>query len=106
MAVTTTRTQKQRVPGNQKFTVTSVTFDSSYAEGGEPLTAAQLGLTKVDFAMCNLTNGTEASEKWVMAPFYTPSTSKIHLQDAKTGKELAKEVNCEKVTVTVVAFGR
>lgn len=34
---------------NQRLTYADVTFDSSYATGGESLTPAQLGLTVIDF---------------------------------------------------------
>ena len=34
--------------GNKKETLTSVTFDSSYATGGETLAVSQLGLTYAD----------------------------------------------------------
>ncbi|HEU5115577.1 MAG TPA: hypothetical protein VFT74_02770 [Isosphaeraceae bacterium] len=94
-----------RISGNQRKTVYDVTFDSSYAEGGEPLTQKELGLSKIEYAEVTFKNGTEASEKWVAAGEYTPSEEKIHLQDLKTGKELAKETNCEKVKVRVVSYG-
>lgn len=35
--------------GNKKVVVVDVTFDSSYPTGGESLTAANLGLTKIQY---------------------------------------------------------
>lgn len=88
------------------LTLTEVQLSNSYPEGGEPCTAAQLGLASVDFAFAQIVNGTEATEKWIGEAWYTPSTAKLHLQDVKTGKELAKETNTEKVKLQVLAFGK
>lgn len=104
MAATAAINRIAAIPGF--VTETTVTLDNSYAEGGEAVTASQLGLASVDFAICTVVNGTEASEKWVSGAWYTPSTAKVHLQDAKTGKELAKEVDASKVKIQVVAFGK
>lgn len=85
-------------------TVTDVTLDSSYLEGGESLTAAQLGLQTVDRAECFMKNGSE-SEEWVGFATYTPADSKIHLFSVKTGKEVASTKDMSKVVVRVVAMG-
>jgi len=37
------------VPGNRKFVTADVTFDSSYATGGEAISVSSLGLTRLDF---------------------------------------------------------
>lgn len=47
MAVTVTDIART-VFGNKRAVVAEITFDSSYPTGGEPLTAAQLGLASVD----------------------------------------------------------
>ena len=50
MALTLARvTGADRVEGNKKVKVRDVTFDSSYATGGESLTAADVGLKKIEF---------------------------------------------------------
>jgi hypothetical protein len=95
-----------RVVGAQRETITNVTMDSSYLEGGEPLTAAQLGLNIVDSTVCNVIAGTESSTLRGIAAYYTPSTSLIHVIDDATGKEVASTGNLEKVVVQVVARGR
>lgn len=88
------------------YTVTTVTLDSSYEEGGEKLTAAQLGLASVDHALCGIKNPTEAEATPIMAPWYDASAGRLHLNDSKTQKELAAAKNLEKVTVVVTAFGK
>ncbi len=101
MAATVSSVQSAAHP--QFYTVTDVTLDNSYAEGGEEVTAAQLNLASVDFAICNILNGSE-SEEWVSEAYY--SAGKVHLISAKTGKEVAKEKDMSKVKVRVLAFGK
>lgn len=86
------------------MTVTEVTFDNNYAEGGEAFTPANAGLSSFTHTpICTLVNGSE-SEKWVTGAWY--ASEKLHLLDAKTGKELAKETDVSKVKVLVFAFGK
>ena len=103
MGVVAASVKKRRVPGSEKRTITKVTFDNSYAEGGEALTAAQLGLKKVKSALCQVIHGSEAEGS--PTAWYEPSTSKIHLIGSKTGKEVAGAVDCSKVVVEVTAYG-
>lgn len=86
-------------------TVTDVTCSEKYVEGGESLTAANLGLATVDYAICQLKNGSEG-EDFIAAAYYDPAKALLHLIDAKTGKEVAKEVNASKVVVRVIAHGK
>lgn len=104
MAVTSASVLTARNTGF--FTVTDVTLDSSYAEGGEPLTAAELGMASVDFATCSVKNGSESEAVPIMGPWYDPAKALLHLNDAKTQKELAKEKDVSKVVVRVLAFGK
>jgi hypothetical protein len=39
--------------GNKKIKIRDVTFDSSYPTGGEPLTAADVGLKRIDQVLCD-----------------------------------------------------
>jgi hypothetical protein len=105
MGVATARTQKARVPGTERRTVTKVTFDNSYEANGEPLPAAKLGLQHVDFAICTVIHGSEAEGVGTGAS-YEAATGKIHLLNSKTGKEVVAAVDCSHVVVEVVAFGR
>jgi hypothetical protein len=98
--------KQTRIPGAERVTVTTVTFDNSYLEGGEPLTAKELGLRTVNYAICTMTNGSEEATVRAGDPYYTPATSKIHLIDNATGKEVASTKDMSKVVVQVVAFGK
>lgn len=104
MGVATEEIQKRRVPGSQKETITKVTFDNSYEAGGEPLAAAKLGLKTVKSAICVLIHGSEA-EGVGSSAWYDAAAGKIHLQNAKTGKEVAGAVDCSHVVVEVHAKG-
>ena len=105
MPVTVAAVQTARPPGAERRTITTVTLDNSYAEGGEPLTAAQLGLTKVTFAECSVVNGSELEANPVDTAYYTPATSKIHVIDGKTSKEMAGTKDMSKVVIQVTAYG-
>ena len=92
-------------PGVPKFyTVTEVTFDSSYAEGGESFTPAQAGLASIDHAFVTVVNGSEEATVRPTNCFY--KEEKLHLIDSATGKEVAGTKNMEKVKVQVFAFGK
>ncbi len=53
-----TITEKNRsVFGNKKIVIADIDFDTSYPTGGEGLTAANLGLTGVDFLQVSGKNG-------------------------------------------------
>lgn len=108
MAVSASRVQSARPPGSDYYTITKVTFDASYQEGGEALPPKELGLRRVTFAICNILNGDEAAESELFqgAVYYTPDTEKIHIINLKSGKELASTKKAEKVVVQVVAFGK
>jgi len=45
------------VVGNKRVATGSLTFDSSYPTGGEPLTAGDLGLRAIDFIVIQTTSG-------------------------------------------------
>lgn len=102
MAVSVSRITDAQVPRFR--TVTDVTLDSSYQEGGEPLTAEQLGLATVERAECFMKNGSE-SEEYVAWAFYEPAKSLLHLYSAKTGKEVVATKDLSKVVVRVTAMG-
>lgn len=104
MALTVSTVSEPRNVGF--YTVTTATYDSSYLEGGESLTFAELGLASVDFAICSILNGSEEATVRATDAYYTPSTEKLHLTDNATGKEVASTKNMEKVKVQVVAFGK
>lgn len=94
--------KKGTVVGSERRTVKNVTFDSSYLSGGEPLTAAQLGLKHVDFAVCTVkaVGGTDN----VASVYYDPSTALIHLFD-ETPAEFGSTNDASNIVVQVVAYG-
>lgn len=87
----------------RKKTVRDVAFDSSYAEGGEPLTASELGFpSAVEYATCTIQEiGGSVN---VASAAYDEAEGLIHLFD-ETPAEVAKEANVEGVVVRVVAYG-
>jgi hypothetical protein len=89
--------------GDFKFTVTTVVGDSSYPTGGTALTAAQLGLTQVAFAICTVTGS--ASNNAAVAASYNTSTGKLQMWSGTTLAETASTTNVSGLTVTVIAFG-
>lgn len=105
LVVSVASKQTGRPPGSELRTVTDVTFDASYAEGGETVTPANLGLSRVDWAECSVIAGSESAELQVAAAKYDEEKELLHLIDVKTGKELAKEKDVSKVVVRVVAYG-
>lgn len=94
----------QEVPGNRRVTQTEFTFPSSSTEGGEPVTAAQLGLKKVAWANCFILNGSE-SEEWVGFVSYAASTALLKPWSVKTGKVVAAEKDMSKLVCRVEAVG-
>lgn len=105
MSVSTAVVRPAQVPGAERVALADVIFDASYAEGGEPLTPAQLGLRTVTFAICQIRNGSE-SEEFVAEAWYSPAQQKIHLISGKTGKEVASGKDMSKVNVRVTAWGK
>lgn len=98
--------QTARPPGADEMTVTDVTFDNSYAEGGEKVTPEDLGLTRVVHAESYVIHGTESAELRVAFAHYDEETELLHLFDAATGKELAGTKDASKVKVRVLAWGK
>lgn len=101
MAVTATRAVLPFVPGAGRITVTDVTFDASYPTGGEPLTAADLGLAVVDFGIATVKVAGTGS---VTAVAYDVANAKLLAYAAAA--QIASTTDLSAVTATVVAFGR
>lgn len=53
MAASVAITYGPEVAGNRKTVIGVITFDSSYATGGEAVTLTQLGLTRLDWLELN-----------------------------------------------------
>jgi hypothetical protein len=108
LAVSTTINDTARVPGARRQTVSTVTLDNSYLEGGEPVTAAELGLTRIDWGLAQLLTGSESETVelgWVAFVKKTDTTAVIEAYNWKTGKPIAKEKDLSKAKVLVWAMG-
>lgn len=95
MAASISVTYGPEVPGNRKVVHGTVTFDSSYPTGGEAVTLADLGLSRLDWLETLTTDG--------YLPAWDGSTSapKIKLFDTTTG---AEETNGTNVSTVVARF--
>jgi len=103
MAASVSITTGPEVPGNRKMVVGVVTLDSSYATGGEAVTLAQLGLSRLDFL--SVTAGIGYLPTWngsVTAP-----TILVYRQTAATGAlvEVPSTTDMSATTVRFIAFG-
>ena len=91
------------VPGNNKYVIKTCTFDSSYATGGEALTATTLGLEQIHIIVLSMENSG-------YVPQYDYTNSKIALYeagaDAAILDEVANTTDVSAVKVRVLAFGR
>ena len=91
------------VLGNKRVTFSTVTFDSSYPTGGEPLTAADLGLSTVEYAVCNV--NTVGGTQNVANVWYDKANSKIKVYDETPG-EASNTSDLSTLLVDVIAFGK
>lgn len=57
MTVTVTQVGSQHSVGDLRAVIADVAFDSSYPTGGEPLTAANLGLNTLEFVLVEPAGG-------------------------------------------------
>ncbi len=104
MALTVTSHQTARPPGAEERRIVKVKFDNSYAEGGESFTPSDVGLRRFDVdPVCNIIHGSESSELRAAAVYY--ASEKLHIHDAATGKEMAKEKDMSKVEALVTCYG-
>ena len=93
------------VPGNRKFVTATVTFDSSYATGGEAISLTSLGLNRLDFLWAVTSDG--------YVPAWDGSTTnpKIELfwvdttTDGAALAEVPSTTNVATVVARIFAFG-
>jgi len=101
MAASVAVTWGPEVPGNRKQVIGTVTFDSSYATGGEAVSLADLGLNRLDWLSVSTTDG--------YVPAWDGSTSapkiKLYWVDTTTdGAALAQVPSTTDVSSVVVRF--
>lgn len=102
-AVAVSSVQSKKVPGSERISVTDVTCSTKYVEGGEALTAEQLGLNQVDFALCQIKSSGEGTVNIVRA-YYDDDEEKLQLFD-ETPAEVASEAEIKEPVVRVIAWG-
>lgn len=104
MAITPTVVKRSAVPGAERYTVTHVELDDNYATGGYALTPADLGLTAVQFAICNLVS--PSTEDPVDGAYYDVENEKLVC--LVNGDEVADTTtdDLSDAVIQVVAFGR
>jgi len=91
------------VPGNNKYVIKRIQFDSSYASGGEALTATTLGLESLHIMIC------ESEDSGYVAQ-YDYSGEKLAIYeagaDAAALDEVASTTDLSALYVRILAFGR
>lgn len=93
------------VPGNRKFVTATVTFDSSYATGGEAISLTSLGLNRLDFMWAVTQDGFVPSwDGSSTAPkvklFWVDTTT-----DGAALAEVPSTTDVSAVVVRIFAFG-
>lgn len=93
------------VPGNRKFVTATVTFDSSYATGGEAISLTSLGLNRLDFIWAVTQDGyVPAWDGSTTAPkvklFWVDTTT-----DGAALAEVPSTTDVSSVVVRIFAFG-
>lgn len=103
MAASVSITTGPEVPGNRKMVSGVITLDSSYVTGGEPVTLAQLGLSRLDF-LC-LTAGIGYLPTWDGST--TAPKVLVYRQTAATGAfaEVPATTDMSATTVRFLAYG-
>ena len=92
------------VPGDMKYVIKTITFDSSYPTGGESISATDVGLESIALVMFS------ADKNGFVFQFdYTDSKIVIYSAgaDAEDGlDELANTTNASAVVVRAIFYGR
>ena len=91
------------VPGNNKYVIKRIQFDSSYASGGEALTATTLGLESLHIIIC------ESEDSGYVAQYdYSGETLAIYEAgaDAAALDEVGSTTDLSALYVRSIAFGR
>ena len=91
------------VPGNNKYVIKRILFDSSYATGGEALTPTTLGLEQIHIMLTSSEDNGYVAE-------YDYSGEKLVLYEAGADgaalDEVANTTDVSAVYVRIIAYGR
>ena len=95
--------------GDLKITLSTVVGGTSYTTGGDAVTAANLGLSRVLFSVTAITAATGTNSA-VTSVSYIASTGKLQMFSTDGGapdilSEVASTQNVSGITVTITAFG-
>jgi hypothetical protein len=90
-------------PGDQKMTVTPITFPTKYVQN-DSLTPADVGLNRVSHGYAVLTSLGEGNTVNIANVVYDYANGKIRLFD-ETPAQVAAEAEIKKPTALVYAFG-
>jgi hypothetical protein len=109
MAVSASIVQTARSPGDQMFTITDVTCSTKYVEKGEVVTAANLGLRTLAFAIPLGVKDDGEGTVNIANAFFSVASNKTEglliLRD-ETPAEVASEAEIKKPIITLMAFGK
>lgn len=75
MAIALTQVGRRTVFGDRRVIIFDITFDSSFADEGESLTAADCGLSRIDHVSCETAYNMTADLGYLLA--YNHATSKL-----------------------------
>jgi len=91
------------VPGNLKYVIKRILFDSSYASGGESLTATDLGLESIHIVLAH-------GEDSGYVPQYDYTNSKLAVYEAGADgaalDEVASTTDLSAFYARIIAYGR
>ena len=101
MALTVTEVSRNQGPGNRMEVIATVTFDSSYATGGESLTPASLGFQTFDYV------GLTTSGGYVFEYDHANSKVKAYWPEADGAAmaEVASTTDLSAITCRIRAIG-
>lgn len=94
----------RNIVGDEYRTVTDMTFDSSYPTGGEAVTAANLGLRKINHANVVGASATGAGVN-VANAIVDLTNSKVLLYD-ETPAQVADNADVQTAVVRIEAYGK
>lgn len=104
MAVTATAVDHNQYDGPFRKTRTSIVLDSAYVTGGEPVTAADLGLQTIDHGVCELTAVGAGGIVHVALDVDSDQAGALLVCYTATG-EVANATDLDANTVEVTAWG-
>jgi hypothetical protein len=95
MAIAVTVIDKPSVFGERRIVIADIVFSGNYATGGEAITAANLGLTRIDFLTAAPVSAADAGTTGTPVR-YDYSTGKMqHFEGAASAAPLLEKDNAE-----------